>query len=195
MTNFFHRALILCRNITTVAFVGFAMGAKWSSGRGRGRQNNKIVPDGDFLQLKEFVSPEKIQDHQQKITNELHLAAKIGDLPTVLIHLLSGINPFDIDEYDNIPVYYSSLHGHLLCCAAILIKMGGHEKLSDSDRDHCSVNALTLEIKRLFTGDIQPSEILKRELFPPKPQIQHPTQKDPEDEGDDGTMFGNLFQE
>jgi hypothetical protein len=130
------------------------------------------------------------------LTNELHLAAKIGDIPSVLIHLLSGINPFDIDEYDNIPIYYSSLHGHLLCCAIILIKMGGPDQLSDSDRDHCTVNALTLEIKRLFSGEILPSEILNRDLLPPKPQIQNSTQEEAEGDGDgDGTMFGNLFQE
>lgn len=174
----------------------------------RSRRSNKIVPSRDVIETNEFNFPspennnnQQSQQPQQNVTNDLHLAAKIGDLPNVLIHLLSGINPFDMDEYDNIPVYYSSLHGHLLCCAVILIKMGGPNQLSHSDRDHCSVNALTLEIKRLFTGDIQPVDILKRDLLPSKPQQQSQEKEkedglDAADEGEeDGTMFGNLFQE
>jgi ankyrin repeat protein len=133
---------------------------------------------------------------KQKLTNELHLAAKIGDIASVLLHLLSGLDPFDLDEYDNIPIYYSSLYGHSLCCAVMLIKMGGHEKLSESDRDHCSTNALTLEIKRLFTGDTHPRLILQQQ-FPPRSSLAAPLQKsqDPEVEDGEETMFGNLFEQ
>jgi hypothetical protein len=127
---------------------------------------------------------------RQKMTNELHLAAKIGDVASVLIHLLSGLDPFDIDEYDNIPIYYSSLYGHTFCCAVILLKMGGHDKLSDSARDHCSTNALTLETKRLFTGDTHPHVILQQQF----PLALFPVQQAEAEDGEE-TMFGTLFEE
>lgn len=165
-------------------------GVKWISYQWNSKKISPdiaTIPRGENQFSKPAVVDEKIE--LKKSTNDLHLAAKIGDVAAVVIHLLSGINPFDIDEYDNIPVYYASLYGHLLCSAIILVKMGGLQSLSDADRDHCATNALTLEVKRLFTGDTQPVDILKRDLSPKVPELK------PAEEDIEGTMFGDLFQE
>lgn len=89
-----------------------------------------------------------------KVSNNLHLAAKTGDVASLLFYLLSSLDPWQLDEFDSLPVYYASLHGHILCCSLLLIKMGGPEALTLQDRDRCTVNALNLEIKSLFSGDM-----------------------------------------
>ena len=88
-----------------------------------------------------------------KSPNMLHIASKIGDVNSLLHSLLTDVDPWQLDEFDSMPVYYCSLYGHELCCALLLIKMGGAAALSCQDRDRCVINALNLEIKSLFTGD------------------------------------------
>jgi hypothetical protein len=98
--------------------------------------------------------PAKVEPPTKKVSNNLHLAAKTGDLTGLLYSLLSSLDPWQLDEFDSLPVYYASLYGHVLCCSLLLIKMGGPEALTPQDRDRCTVNALNLEIKSLFGGDI-----------------------------------------
>ena len=86
----------------------------------------------------------------------LHEVAKTGDENAMLLLLLEHASPFDRDDFDNIAVYYSSLNGHLRCCAWLIVAMGGLDKLPSDETLRCTTNALTAEIKHLFQGKTDP---------------------------------------
>lgn len=86
----------------------------------------------------------------------LHEVAKTGDENAMLILLLEHVNPFERDDFDNLAVYYSSLNGHLRCCAWLILAMGGLDKLPSDETMRCATNALTVEIKHLLQGKMDP---------------------------------------
>lgn len=111
---------------------------------------NKAVANN--IPAKEETSDPQVEE--KNISNGLHVAAKIGDVSALLHALLANVDPWQRDEFDSLPVYYGSLYGHILCCALLLIKMGGADSMTVQDKDRCTVNALNLDIKALFNGDL-----------------------------------------
>jgi hypothetical protein len=84
-------------------------------------------------------------------------ACKTGSEEAVLTSLLEGVDPLTRDSFDNIPVYYCCLYGHIRCCAWLLIRMRATGRvLTDDELLRCTTNALTLDIKRLMTGAASP---------------------------------------
>ena len=114
----------------------------------------RISPTGIDSKQNEAESDGNVHDKPNKAPSALHTASKIGDVNALLHCLLrDNADPWQLDDFDNIPVYYSSLNGHELCCALLLIKMGGAAALTPEDRDRCATNAQNMQIKALFSSD------------------------------------------
>ena len=87
----------------------------------------------------------------------LHERARTGDEVEMLILLLESRDPFGRDDFNNLALYYSSLNGHLRCCAWLLVAMGGVERIPRDEALRCATNALTVEIKQLMLGKTNPT--------------------------------------
>lgn len=96
---------------------------------------------------------------------ELHTACKIGDIDAILIHLVSSNKDEEVwlrDDFDNLPVYYSLLHGHTLSCAWLMLAMGSLARLDRLELERFERNALHASIKQLLQGKIPPQEVVRR---------------------------------
>lgn len=106
--------------------------------------------------------------HQTKDTKDvlilpsypLHNAAKIGDQAELLMLLLSQYDPFQRDSFQNIPLYYCSLFGHIQCATWLLISMKGLHTLTANEIDRLITNALTREMAALMREELHSKGII-----------------------------------
>lgn len=92
-----------------------------------------------------------------------HLAAKTGDFCQMLLLLTANASSVaEKDDFDNLPIYYTCLYGHSLCCAwLLLIMQTNNVLLGAGEIDRCCVNALIPEIKQLVLGKIDLKGVYK----------------------------------
>jgi hypothetical protein len=94
----------------------------------------------------------------------LHTAARVGDIDEVLFLCVHGGSSghdrlWIRDEFDNIPLYYTCLNGHPLCCAWLLLAMRGHgsrfaAEVPPIEMERFVVNALNSDIKALLKEQV-----------------------------------------
>lgn len=66
------------------------------------------------------------------------------------------------DDFDNIPIYYSILYGHCLCCAWLLNLMGGPSVFDPLELERFKLNALNDDIKALLCDKTDPLEYIRK---------------------------------
>eukprot|EP01041_Mallomonas_annulata_P003816 gene3816-7598_t len=108
-----------------------------------------------------ILEPLIVLQEQIKPSFELHSACKIGDIDNLLILLLNKIDPWIRDDFDNIAIYYSILHGHIICCAWLLVSMGGTGKFPLIERERFIINSLNLTIKSMLQDKLPPEDVIK----------------------------------
>ncbi len=100
-----------------------------------------------------------------KIVHPIHNAAKTGDEVALLELLIKNVDPWARDDFNNIPLYYCCLYGHLKCCAWLITAMGGLNMLPPLELDRCTTNALSESIKQLLKGRKAPGGMRYVHLF------------------------------
>jgi len=104
-------------------------------------------------------------DHADKYA--LHAAARVGDVEEILVICMGGTSSLGSDqlwirdEFDNIPLYYTCLNGHPICCAWLLLAMrcgvcadrfAAEVPLIEMER--FVINALNSDIKDLLQSKV-----------------------------------------
>eukprot|EP00607_Mallomonas_marina_P001461 CAMPEP_0182426192 /NCGR_PEP_ID=MMETSP1167-20130531/12680_1 /TAXON_ID=2988 /ORGANISM="Mallomonas Sp, Strain CCMP3275" /LENGTH=413 /DNA_ID=CAMNT_0024607457 /DNA_START=186 /DNA_END=1427 /DNA_ORIENTATION=+ len=92
----------------------------------------------------------------------LHGACRVGDEHNLLTLLVTRREDvWQLDDFDNYPIYYAILYGHIICCAWMLIAMEGTKDFPEIELERCIINALNADIKHLLQGKLSPHDVIK----------------------------------
>lgn len=118
--------------------------------------------------------PETVEDLGKKSTPkfDMHHVARVGDVHKLLMYCISDPKGcrdqfWERDDFDNIPLYYTCLNGHGICCAWLLIAMRSdmtefNAKLLPFEFDRFIINALNKDIKLLLENKLDCEEYIRR---------------------------------